>query len=212
MISRGTNPAKFRREEQHHERHRKLCYNHSHREYPPFEDNPYKVQDNEKMQFLCARAFGRMGFCRHCLFGKSVQQRNMRLFPATAGCTQHHKLGLTDSRQSRPATAAAIALVDSNLHQEHILPSEKAFAHKLKMEALSHQGAACGQAGHKSRNAVSDTDSGSVMFWNSAKSRLFPILLAGGSSARTERSGNRRLCDQACEHYRKFQRRREQER
>ena len=55
----------------------------------PFEDNPYKVQDNEKMQFLCARAFGRMGFCRHCLFGKSVQQRNMRLFPATASCTQH---------------------------------------------------------------------------------------------------------------------------
>ena len=36
--------------------------------------------------------------------------------------------------------AAAIALVDSNLHRERILPSEKAFAYKLKMEALSHQG------------------------------------------------------------------------
>ena len=36
--------------------------------------------------------------------------------------------------------AAAIVLVDSNLHREHILPSEKAFAYKLKMEALSHQG------------------------------------------------------------------------
>lgn len=36
--------------------------------------------------------------------------------------------------------AAAIAVVDSNLHQEHILPSEKAFAYKLKMEALSRQG------------------------------------------------------------------------
>ena len=35
---------------------------------------------------------------------------------------------------------AAIAVVDSNLHREHILPSEKAFAYKLKMEALSHQG------------------------------------------------------------------------
>ena len=50
--------------------------------------------------------------------------------------------------------------MDSNLHREHILLSEKAFAYKLKMEALSHQGAACGQAGHKSRDAVSDTDSG----------------------------------------------------
>ena len=36
--------------------------------------------------------------------------------------------------------AAAIAVVDSNLRREHILPSEKAFAYKLKMEALSHQG------------------------------------------------------------------------
>lgn len=36
--------------------------------------------------------------------------------------------------------SAAIAVVDSNLHREHILPSEKAFAYKLKMEALSHQG------------------------------------------------------------------------
>ena len=50
--------------------------------------------------------------------------------------------------------------MDSNLHREHILPSEKAFAYKLKMEALSHQDAACGQAGHKSRDAVSGTDSG----------------------------------------------------
>ena len=36
--------------------------------------------------------------------------------------------------------AAAIAVVDSNLHREHILPSEKAFAYKLKVDALKHQG------------------------------------------------------------------------
>lgn len=36
--------------------------------------------------------------------------------------------------------SAAVAVVDSNLHREHILPSERAFAYKLKMEALSHQG------------------------------------------------------------------------
>ena len=36
--------------------------------------------------------------------------------------------------------AAAIALVDSNLHREHILPSEKAYAYKLKMDAISRQG------------------------------------------------------------------------
>ena len=51
-------------------------------------------------------------------------------------------------------------LVDSSLHRERILPSEKAFAYKLKMEALGHQGQTCGQVGHKSRDEFSDTDSG----------------------------------------------------
>lgn len=55
---------------------------------------------------------------------------------------------------------AAILLVDSNLHREHILPSEKAFAYKMKMEALSHRGIACGQVGHKSREAITDDESG----------------------------------------------------
>lgn len=53
---------------------------------------------------------------------------------------------------------AAILLVDSNLQRENILPSEKAFAYKLKLEALKHQGKAldltCGQIGHKSRDEL----------------------------------------------------------
>jgi ParB family chromosome partitioning protein len=56
--------------------------------------------------------------------------------------------------------AAAIALVDSNLHREHILPSEKAFAYKLKMDAIKHQGLTCGQVGHKSRDILSEEESG----------------------------------------------------
>ena len=55
---------------------------------------------------------------------------------------------------------AIIALVDSNLHREKILPSEKAFAYKLKMEALRHQGQTCGQVGHKSRDLLSNEESG----------------------------------------------------
>ena len=51
-------------------------------------------------------------------------------------------------------------MVDSNLHREHILPSEKAFAYKLKMEALSHQGTS-GQLGQKwSREEISKGESG----------------------------------------------------
>lgn len=55
---------------------------------------------------------------------------------------------------------AAVMLVDSNLHREHILPSEKAFSYKLKHEALKHQGITCGQVGHKSRDDISDAESG----------------------------------------------------
>ena len=48
---------------------------------------------------------------------------------------------------------AAIAVVDSNLHREHILPSEKAFAYKMKYDALSHQGATSRQVGAKLRTS-----------------------------------------------------------
>ena len=42
-------------------------------------------------------------------------------------------------------------MVDSNIHREHILPSEKAFAYKMKSEALKHQGKTSCQLGTKSR-------------------------------------------------------------
>ncbi|MGP1543659.1 MAG: ParB/RepB/Spo0J family partition protein [Candidatus Fimenecus sp.] len=55
---------------------------------------------------------------------------------------------------------ATIAMVDSNIHREHLLPSEKAFVYKMKSKALKHQGKACGQLVHKSRDSISDTESG----------------------------------------------------
>ena len=55
---------------------------------------------------------------------------------------------------------AVILMVDSNLQRENLLPSEKAFAYKMKLEAMKHQGMTCGQVGHKSRDVVSNDDSG----------------------------------------------------
>ena len=53
--------------------------------------------------------------------------------------------------------AAVILMVDSNLQREHILPSERAFAYKMKLEAIKNQGArsdlTCGQFGHKLNGA-----------------------------------------------------------
>jgi ParB family chromosome partitioning protein len=73
--------------------------------------------------------------------------------------------------------AAAIALVDSNLHREHILPSEKAFAYKLKMDAIKHQGLTCGQVGHKSRDTLSEGESGRQVQRYIRLTHLIPEIL-----------------------------------
>lgn len=76
---------------------------------------------------------------------------------------------------------AAITLVDSNLQREHLLPSEKAFAYKLKMDALSAQGKrtdlTCGQVGHKSRDMLSETESGRQIQRYIRLTYLIPELL-----------------------------------
>ncbi len=76
---------------------------------------------------------------------------------------------------------AVIALVDSNLQREHLLPSEKAFGYKLKMDALSAQGKrtdlTCGQVGHKSRDMLSETESGRQIQRYIRLTYLIPELL-----------------------------------
>jgi ParB family chromosome partitioning protein len=49
---------------------------------------------------------------------------------------------------------AVVCMVDSNLHRERLLPSERAFAYKMKVEALSHQGRASVRVGQKSTRAL----------------------------------------------------------
>ena len=74
--------------------------------------------------------------------------------------------------------AAAIALVDSNLHREHILPSEKAFAYKLKMDAMRHQGTS-GQLGQKwTRDELSSEESGRQVQRYIRLTNLIPGILS----------------------------------
>ena len=76
---------------------------------------------------------------------------------------------------------AVIALVDSNLQRENILPSERAFAYKLKLDALSTRGKrtdlTCGQVGHKSRDTLSKTESGRQVQRYIRLTYLIPELL-----------------------------------
>lgn len=144
----------------------------------PFKDNPYHVQDNEEMQSLCESI--RENGILSPLLVRQVSAEEYEVISGHRRLYAAQKLGLTELptvTTDLDRSAAAIALVDSNLHREHILPSEKAFAYKLKMEALSHQGAACGQVGHKSRDAVSDTDSGRQVQRYIRLTSLIPELL-----------------------------------
>lgn len=72
---------------------------------------------------------------------------------------------------------AVIAMVDSNLQRENLLPSEKAFAYKMKLEALKHQGKTYGQVVHKSRDSISDTESGRQVQRYIRLTHLIPELL-----------------------------------
>lgn len=72
---------------------------------------------------------------------------------------------------------AVITMVDANLQREHVLPSEKAFAYKMKMEAVEHQGKTCGQLGHKSRDSISDDESGRQVQRYIRLTYLIPELL-----------------------------------
>ena len=72
---------------------------------------------------------------------------------------------------------AVILMVDSNLQRENLLPSEKSFAYKMKLEAMKHQGMTCGQVGHKSRDAFSNDDSGRTIQRYIRLTNLVPPLL-----------------------------------
>ena len=108
----------------------------------PFEGHPFKVKDDEEMNTLI-ESVQTQGILSPLIVRLientdeyEVISGHRRLHAAVkAGITEVPALIYALDRDS-----AAIAVVDSNLHREHILPSEKAFAYKLKMEALNHQG------------------------------------------------------------------------
>lgn len=145
----------------------------------PFAGHPFKVKDDAEMNTLI-ESVQTTGILSPLIVRPiesteeyEVISGHRRLHAAVkAGITEVPALIYALDRDS-----AAIAVVDSNLHREHILPSEKAFAYKLKMEALNHQGITCGQVGHKSRDDVSDSESGRTVQRYIRLTKLIPEIL-----------------------------------
>ena len=107
----------------------------------PFENHPFQVKDDDEMNQLVWSVL-----TQGVLTPLVVRPLENNEYEVISGHRRLHacqKAGI----ETVPALiyaldrdAAAIALVDSNLHREKILPSEKAFAYKLKMDAMSRQG------------------------------------------------------------------------
>ena len=107
----------------------------------PFENHPFRVKDDAEMEQLVFSVLTQ-GLLTPIVVRKTDTEeyevisghRRLRACQK-AGIETVHALIYSMDRD-----AAIIALVDSNLHREHLLPSEKAFAYKMKMEAESRQG------------------------------------------------------------------------
>ena len=131
----------------------------------PFEGHPFRVKDDSEMDQLVYSIL-----TQGLLTPISVRPVENNEYEVISGHRRLHackKAGI----ETVPALiyaldrdAATIAMVDSNLHREKILPSEKAFAYKLKRDAMSHQGKTFHQVGEKLPTAAKiGMDSGDSM-------------------------------------------------
>ena len=107
----------------------------------PFPNHPFKVVDDEKMMDM-VESIKEYGVLVPIIV-RPVENGNYEI---VSGHRRHHAAVLA-GQEEIPAIvremdedAAVLIMVDSNLQRENILPSEKAFAYKMKLEALKHQG------------------------------------------------------------------------
>ena len=107
----------------------------------PFENHPFQVKDDDEMNQLVWSVLTQGVLTP--LVVRPLENDEYEVISGHRRLYACQKAGI----ETVPALiyaldrdAAAIALVDSNLHREKLLPSEKAFAYKLKMDALSRQG------------------------------------------------------------------------
>ena len=147
----------------------------------PFENHPFQVKDDDEMNQLVWSVL-----TQGVLTPLVVRPLENGEYEVISGHRRLHacqKAGI----ETVPALiyaldrdAAAIALVDSNLHREKILPSEKAFAYKLKMDALSHQGASrqLGEKWSVSQLSEAGTDSERQIHRYIRLTELIPQILS----------------------------------
>ena len=135
----------------------------------PFKNHPFKVLDDESMQ-RTVESVEQYGVLSPLI----ARPRPEGGYEIISGHRRQHAAQLAGLDalpvivRQMDDDAAVLLMVDSNLQRENILPSERAFAYKMKLEALKNQGArsdlTCGQFGHKLNGAkardIVDDESG----------------------------------------------------
>ena len=108
----------------------------------PFAGHPFKVKDNEEMNTLI-ESVQTQGILSPLIVRPIESTDEYEVISGHRRLHAAQKAGILEVPAliyALDRDAAAIAVVDSNLHREHILPSEKAFAYRMRLEAMSRQG------------------------------------------------------------------------
>lgn len=126
-------------------------------ELHPFKDHPFKVQNNEEMERMI-ESIRKVGAITPAL-ARPLPDGGYELISGHRRLAACQVLGIETMPvivREMSDDEAVITMVDANLQRETILPSEKAFAYKMKLEAIKHQGMTSVQLGQKllSRSSV----------------------------------------------------------
>lgn len=123
----------------------------------PFPDNPFSVQDNDELDAL-ADSIRQYGVITPLILwprddgGYEIISGHRRVSACRKAGIEQVPAFIRDLDRN----TAVISMVDSNLHREHILPSEKAFAYRMRLEAMKRQGhrsdRTCAQVEHRKKS------------------------------------------------------------
>jgi len=119
-------------------------------ELHPFKEHPFKIQNDDEMKRLID-SIQKFGTLTPAL-ARPLQEGGYELISGHRRLAACQVLGIETMPvivRDMSDDEAVIAMVDANLQREHILPSEKAFAYKMKLDAIKHQGVTSAQVGQK---------------------------------------------------------------
>lgn len=119
-------------------------------ELHPFKDHPFKIENNEEMQRMI-ESIRKVGSITPAV-ARPLPDGGYELISGHRRLAACQVLGVETMPvivREMTDDEAVIAMVDANLQRETILPSEKAFAYKMKLEAIKHQGVASVQVAEK---------------------------------------------------------------